>query len=52
MLVSAEQRERLSRDRRFFLDSALPGFEPLPSAAQAPPDYATSRLLSRFGRGR
>jgi hypothetical protein len=52
MMVSSEQRERLSRDRRFFLDSALPGFEPLPSAAQAPPDYATSRLLSRFGRGR
>lgn len=51
ILVSTEAAERMQRDRQVFLDSALPQFQALPMAAGAE-DYATERLMRRYGRGR
>lgn len=50
MTVSREAGERLLRDRRFFLDSALPPMAPLPKKRgeeDSESDYAADRIRSR-----
>lgn len=51
MVVTADATERMARDRRHFLDSALPQMQPLPQPKEED-DYATSKMMSRYGRGR
>lgn len=52
VIVGADAAERMARDRRYFLDAALPALAPMEQEAGEPRDYAVSRLLSRFGAGR
>lgn len=50
MVIATDVAERIARDRRYFLDSALPALAPLPTEPEAK-DYATERMMSRYGRG-
>ncbi len=52
MVVAIAPIDRMQRDRSYFLDSALPKFAPLPlPEPEEPKDYATQRLMNRYGRG-
>lgn len=52
MVVTADVADRMERDRRFFLDSALPAFQPLPKPEEGSRDYATERMMTRYGQRR
>ena len=52
MVVPVDAADRMRRDRRYFLDSALPAFQPLPQVEADPADYATKQMLTRYGKGR